>query len=87
MKLKEYETVCPATLYSFIKYDKVSGTEFNDELCAHIPGPPCGGAGEGFNAERETNNFVRPHPGLSNVGDVDTAQYAWGEPVARIMIK
>ena len=70
---------------SLKSYD--AGTEFNDELCAHIPGPPCGGAGEGFNAEREANNFVRPHPGLSNVGDVNTAQFAWGEPVARIHIK
>ncbi len=70
---------------SLKSYD--AGTEFNDEICAHIPGPPCGGAGEGFNAEREANNFVRPHPGLSNVGDVNTALYAWGEPVARIHIK
>ena len=32
MKLKGYETVCPATLYSFIKYDKVSGGDLYKNL-------------------------------------------------------
>jgi len=32
MKLKGYETVCPATLYSFIKYDKASGGDLYKNL-------------------------------------------------------
>lgn len=62
-----------------------AGTEFNDELCANIPGPQCGG--EGFNEDREQNNFVKPHPGLQGVGDVDISVFNWGEPVARIKVK
>jgi len=61
-----------------------AGTEFNDELCANIPGPQCGG--EGFNAEREDNNFVKPHPGIQGIADVSAATYNWGEPVAYIEI-
>ncbi len=62
-----------------------AGTEFNDELCANIPGPQCGG--EGFNAARETNNFVKPHPGIQGVGDVAADIYNWGEPVAFIKVR
>lgn len=62
-----------------------AGTEFNDELCANIPGPQCGGMG--FNAEREDHNFVKPHPGLQGFGDVSAATYNWGEPVAYVTVK
>jgi hypothetical protein len=61
-----------------------AGTEFNDELCANIPGPQCGG--EGFNAAREDNNFVKPHSGIQGIADVSAATYNWGEPVAYIEI-
>ncbi|HHL19183.1 MAG TPA: hypothetical protein ENJ33_05565 [Thiothrix sp.] len=61
-----------------------AGTEFNDELCANIPGPQCGG--EGFNATREDNNFIKPHPGIQGAADVSAATYNWGEPVAYIEI-
>ncbi len=61
-----------------------AGTEFNDEVCTNIPGPQCGG--EGFNAEREANNFVKPHPGLQGVADVSAATFNWGEPVAYITV-
>lgn len=61
-----------------------AGTEFNDEMCANIPGPQCGG--EGFNQERETNNFVKPHAGIQGVADVSASQYNWGDPVAYIRI-
>jgi len=69
-----------------------AGTEFNDELCAHIPGPQCeiingGVGGEGFNVAREANNFVKPHPGLQGGADVSTSLYNWGEPVAYISIQ
>ena len=61
-----------------------AGTEVNDELCANIPGPQCGG--EGFNADRLDNNFVRPHPGLQGFADVSASTYNWGEPVAYIKV-
>jgi len=62
-----------------------AGTEFNDEVCANIPGPQCGG--DGFNEARETNDFVKPHPGIQGVADVSSALYNWGEPVAYISVK
>lgn len=68
---------------SLKSYD--AGTEFNDELCANIPGPQCGG--EGFNGARETNNFVKPHPGIQGVADVSAATYNWEEPVAYIKVQ
>jgi len=62
-----------------------AGTEVNDELCAHIPGPQCGG--EGFNADRVDNNFVRPHPGIQGFSEVSAETYNWGDPVAVIKVK
>jgi len=62
-----------------------AGTEFNDELCANIPGPQCGG--EGFNGAREANNFVKPHPGIQGDADVSAEIYNWGNPVALIKVK
>ncbi len=35
-----------------------AGTEANDELCTHIPGPPTVCQGEGFNPARGVDNFV-----------------------------
>jgi len=61
-----------------------AGTEFNDELCANIPGPQC--QGSPFSAGRELNNFVRPHPGIQGFADVSAAEYNWGDPVALIHI-
>ncbi len=62
-----------------------AGTEFNDELCANIPGPQCGG--EGFNTAREVNNFVKPHPGIQGGADVSAQTYSWGNPVALIKVR
>lgn len=62
-----------------------AGTEINDEMCSNIPGPQCGG--EGFNATREDNNFVRPHPGIQGFSDVSAETYNWGDPVATIKVK
>ena len=62
-----------------------AGTEFNDELCANIPGPQCGG--EGFNAAREANDFVKPHPGIRGFADVSAQTYNWGNPVALIKVR
>lgn len=45
-----------------------AGTEFNDELTAHIPGPVAGG--EGFNAERnDVTSVVTHHPGVVSKDD------------------
>ncbi|MDH3600565.1 MAG: spondin domain-containing protein [Candidatus Tectomicrobia bacterium] len=65
-----------------------SGTELNDELCANIPGPVCGG--EGFNADRsDTIDIVHPHPTLHGQGDerVNPVLYDWSDPVIRVTMR
>jgi hypothetical protein len=62
-----------------------AGTELNDEICANIPGPMCNG--EGFNSEREDNDFVKPHAGIHGFADIFAKDYSWGEPVAYIKVK
>lgn len=60
------------------------GTELNDELCANIPGPHCGG--EPFSVE-DGEGFVHIHPGIRGVGDLSANQYDWKNPVAKITVK
>jgi hypothetical protein len=64
-----------------------AGTEANDELCAHIPGPPFACTGEGFNPARGADNFVHIHPGIHGIGNLAAATFDWRNPVARIVIR
>ena len=61
-----------------------AGSEMNDELCANIPGPTCGGDGSfsGLNGE----GFVHISAGISGQGDLDSAEYDWRNPVAKVVI-
>jgi hypothetical protein len=64
-----------------------AGTEADDELCAHVPGPPTVCTGEAFNPSRDGDvNFVHIHPGIHGVGDLSAASYDWRNPVARIEV-
>ncbi len=74
------------TLYS-PAYD--AGTKGDDELCAHIPGPPNVCRGEGFNPNRPRNdvNFVHIHAGIHGVGNLNPAAFDWRNPVAKIVIR
>ena len=61
-----------------------AGTEFNNELCAFIPGPPCGSA-----LVRDTDDaegLILVHPGLHGGGDLDTADWDWQNPAVLIRI-
>lgn len=62
-----------------------AGSEPNDELCANIPGPVCGGEGGSPNAGGE--GYVHIHAGIQGVGDLRSAVYDWRNPAARIVIK
>jgi hypothetical protein len=64
-----------------------AGTEVNDELCTHIPGPPTVCQGEGFNPARGVDNFVHIHSGIHGIGNLSAALYDWRNPVARITIR
>ncbi len=64
-----------------------AGTEADDELCAHIPGPPAVCRGEGFNPSRAGDvNFVHIHRGIHGIGDLSAPQFDWRNPVAQVTI-
>jgi hypothetical protein len=63
-----------------IAYD--AGSERNNELAAFIPGPCCNNP---FVRDPE-GALIRPHDGITGVGDLDPAVYDWPEPAARITI-
>jgi Spondin_N len=66
-----------------VAYD--SGSEPNDELCANIPGPDCGGVGSSPNAGGE--GFVYVSNGIHGIGDLEAAKYDWRNPVATVVIR
>lgn len=61
-----------------------AGSEQNDEICANIPGPTCGGSGEfsGLNGE----GFVYVSRGIQGIADLDSSEYDWRNPIARVTI-
>lgn len=61
-----------------------AGTEPNDEVCANIPGPTCGGAGP--SPEIDGEGYVHIHRGIHGIGDLAADVYDWRNPVARISI-
>lgn len=61
-----------------------AGSEPNDELCASIPGPFCGG--EGVSPDRDGEGYVHIHAGIHGIGDLIPADFDWNDPVARIVV-
>ena len=61
-----------------ISYD--AGTEENNELVTHVPGPPFGGM-----ERAPTADVITPHPGIAGTGDVGAA-FGWTEPTARVTV-
>lgn len=62
-----------------------AGSEPNDELCANIPGPACGGAGDSPDASGE--GYVHVHAGIHGIGDLEAAKYDWRNPGAMIVVR
>lgn len=62
-----------------------AGSEPNDELCANIPGPTCGGAGASPEAGGE--GYVSISAGIQGVGDLASAAYDWRNPVAIVTVR
>jgi hypothetical protein len=61
-----------------------AGTEVNNELASHIPGPVGGNA---FVRDPE-GGVVTSHPGIvGQPGGIDPGTYDWDDPVARITIE
>lgn len=62
-----------------------AGSEANTELCAHIPGPPCGSGGVSVPAGAE--GYVHIHAGIHGTGDLIPAMHDWRNPVAEITLR
>lgn len=65
-----------------LAYD--AGSEMNDELCASIPGPHCGGSP--FSAGL-AEGYVHISRGISGDGDLLSSDYDWRNPVAHVAIR
>lgn len=61
-----------------------AGTETNDESCASIPGPQCGG--EPFSPNDTGEGFVYVHSGIHGIGDLNASEYTWMNPVVKVTI-
>ena len=72
-----------------------SGTEFNDQSCANMPGPRCGGEGLSVGVGEGDEGFVYISNGFHDLGSVDEngfevlgpAVYDWRNPVAKVTVK
>ncbi len=73
--------------YEVPAYD--AGSERNDELCVHIPGPLCAGMNNemGGTLGKEGEGFVHIHRGIHGIGNLDKSVADWRNPVAHISIK
>ncbi|WP_158657765.1 spondin domain-containing protein [Agarilytica rhodophyticola] len=72
---------------SVVAYAKAydAGSETNDELCASIPGPLCGG--EPLSPNDDGEGFVHISSGIHGVGDLGSAAYDWRDAVAKVEIQ
>jgi hypothetical protein len=68
---------------AILVYD--AGSEVNSELCADIPGPPCGNPNVRHTMGAE--GVISHHQGIMGTGDLDVMTYGWQEPVATITIE
>lgn len=67
--------------YATTAYD--AGSERNNELTSHIPGPCCG---HPFVRDPE-GALIQPHEGITGRGELNPALYDWDGPAARITIE
>lgn len=61
-----------------------AGSETNDEICANIPGPQCGGAGPSPADEGE--GFVHIAAGIHGESELPRSVYDWRGPVAKVTV-
>jgi len=61
-----------------------AGTEANNEMCAFIPGPPCGN--KFVRDTEDAEGFVSIHSGIHGTGDLLPSEWAWQNPVVEIAV-
>jgi len=79
--------------YMVPAYD--AGTEANDQNCANIPGPRCGGEGTNLTESGDEEGFVHIGNGFHDLGDEDESGneilgprvYDWRNSVARVTVR
>lgn len=59
-----------------------AGTEENNQLASHVPGPPFGGT-----QRAPTTQAIQAHPGLTETGDVRPAEWGFSGSVASVAIR
>ena len=74
--------LAPWKLLEVPAYD--AGSEMNDEDCANIPGPVCGGAGP---SAGDGEGFIHISGGIAGHGDLDPGAYDWRNPAAHVEIR
>ena len=62
-----------------------AGSEVNSELCASIPGPPCGNGG--VRDTEGAEGYVYIHSGIHGIGNLDPAESDWNNPVATVRVQ
>lgn len=62
-----------------------AGSEPNDESCANIPGPTCGGEGRSAD-DSNAEGFVHIANGIHGIGDIAVEKYDWRGSVADVTI-
>lgn len=75
----------PATgsiTYNGMVYD--AGSETNDESCANIPGPVCGG--DGPSPADDGEGYIHVHSGIHGTADLAAATYDWKNPAVIIKV-
>jgi len=62
-----------------------AGSELNDESCANIPGPACGG--EGLSPDEDGEGYVHISAGIHGEGDLAVSTYDWRNAVAKVVVR
>ena len=62
-----------------------AGSEVNNEDCAYIPGPPCGSGGS--RATEGAEGYVYVSNGIHGIADLDSAEFDWNNPAAKITVR
>lgn len=63
-----------------------AGSEMNNEDCAFIPGPPCGGSNDQEDSAAPGEGFVTVHAGISGKNDLSAANLDWRGPTSMVSI-
>lgn len=68
-----------------LAYD--AGSEANNELCTHVPGPACPPGSGNARATEDAEGYVYIHNGVHGQADLSPAAYDWRNPVAKVTIR